>query len=345
MLGISHRGMSIGVASPTLPPEILRALLSAISSPGLASGRTPYASPVGPMIDPCGQVHAPASPSATPGSAKASPTNATSGPSGSISSASVALAQSLVSRLQAKLPSHGGMVYRLTWKERHTPQRRSISALRASAASTSASGFTGWPTPLTGNGEKGMSGRARRGERQDLVSAAMLSGWPTPTAALADKGVRSFQGAVMEAMRSRGPDLAAMVSLAGWPTPMAGTPAQNGNNEAGNTDSSRTTVKLCGWATPAARDHRHANAKPWIDRGGGKKGEQLNNQAVHLSAGPARLTASGEMLTGSSARMESGGQLSPEHSRWLMGLPAEWGSCAPTATRSTRTSHKRSSKQ
>src|SRR5690606_5998448 len=42
--------------------------------------------------------------------------------------------------------------------------------------------------------------------------------------------------------------------LAGWPTPMAGTPAQNGNNAAGNNDSSRKTVAvLSGWPTPTAQ--------------------------------------------------------------------------------------------
>ena len=44
-------------------------------------------------------------------------------------------------------------------------------------------------------------------------------------------------------------------------------------------------VMLAMWAAPTARDYRHANAKPYHQRGGGPKGEQLNNQAVHLLAG------------------------------------------------------------
>jgi len=161
-----------------------------------------------------------------------------------------------------------------------------------------------------------------------------------------------------------------------WPTPMGGYPATETYNMAGNNDSSRKTMTLCAWpapkasdcsggrttetkgggnahldkdarlaswATPAARDWRSDRSQMSDAELYGTKGQPLPRQA--LKAGPARLTASGEMLTGSSAQTGNGGQLNPSHSRWLMGLPPSWDACAPTKTQVSRSSEKKRSAQ
>ena len=114
---------------------------------------------------------------------------------------------------------------------------------------------------------------------------------------------------------------------AGWPTPMAGTPATDEYNEAGNNDSSRKTVELAAWTTPAGTDGERA----------GTMTDQMTGSSLTQKAslvGPVRLTAFGEMLTGLDAEMESGGQLNPAHSRWLMGVPPAWDGFACTAMQS-----------
>lgn len=102
---------------------------------------------------------------------------------------------------------------------------------------------------------------------------------------------------------------------------------------------------LAGWATPTANTNegsidgkearREALKAKWAGKTGNGMSLSMFEQA-HPNRSPARRMASGELLTGSCAAMDAGGQLNPAHSRWLMALPPEWDACAPMATRSTR---------
>lgn len=109
--------------------------------------------------------------------------------------------------------------------------------------------------------------------------------------------------------------------LATWPTPTV----DDANNATRISGQYQSLTRTAGWATPAARDYRFPNRKSYQERSNSKKGEQLNNQVVHQT--------SGEILNGCSAQMENIVLLNPEFVRWLLGLPEEWGNCAPMGTR------------
>jgi hypothetical protein len=190
-----------------------------------------------------------------------------------------------------------------------------------------------------------------------LGRVSWLTGWPTPQANSAERG--GSEQRVHNPARSS--DLHDHVLMAGWPTPSsAGFEAKDmarleerrreckertGNgNGFGLTIGQATGLWLSGWPTPTTQDANGCLETTAVaEREAARKSWSNSLRVTAHAAGPARFTASGEMLTGSSAAMESGGPLNPAHSRWLMGLPPAWDDCAPAATRSSRRKPKSSS--
>ena len=286
--------------------------LSATSSPESASGPTHFDALDGPTIVQSGPD--PAHASLSPRQAKAAGlmTSGTYGHLSIGSSRSADLQSSLESRLRAKTQALGSTLYNLTWKPWDTPLGPSRSRLRASVRRISETGCIGWPTPVARDSfpphtEEYIAAKKAQGHGMaNLNDTVMLAGWPTPAAS-------DFKGAPSMPYSERGGgtkgmrlDAAAHHWLASWPTPSS-------HEFAGNPEASIARKQALGIGNTAT----------------------ILAQVASMAT-PARLTVTGEMLIGSSAGMESGGQLNPAHSRWLMGLPPEWDACGVTAMPSTR---------
>jgi len=156
------------------------------------------------------------------------------------------------------------------------------------------------------------------------------------------------------ALRTSGKD------CGGWPTPMAGTPAQNGNNPAGNTDSSRRTVFLASWPTlcqqdgpnggpaqgsdrlpgaaalatwptPAARDGEHCSGQP--QRTGGRRSNLTDTVTLASWATPAARDWRSDRSQKTSAELYgSKGQPLARQSLYATTGPTPNGSGAETAS-------------
>ena len=339
----------------------------------------PYSSPDGLQLDLFGPPPAPASLSARPGSAKAPATNGTSGLPSVISSASAVLQRSLASRLEARLDVHGSLEYSLTWKVWAMQSREPICALRASGCRTSDNDCTGWPTPNVPNGGRSITHAEMRGAtayhngkkvQVGLEAVARMAGWSTP-ASLDWRDGRASQKTMDGNAR---PINEQAVNLAGWGTPRS----VDAGHSTGNPDRAmdrkariEDQVYLVGWGTPSATERsgqgetnvslmQQARLAGWPTpnaigdtTGGGSASLALKRSRLEkrksgasicsklrdtaMLAGPCRL---GTTTTSSTASTAKPGALNPDFTRWLMGFPPAWASCAPTAMPSSRKSRR-----
>ena len=130
------------------------------------------------------------------------------------------------------------------------------------------------------------------------------------------------------------PDSPENVLLSGWPTPNTLDHMKSSNlkerKKKGGCSNLKDVAPLAGWPTPTTE------GKEWsreaIDRWA-KHGQTTKHG---LDLGGAARMASGKTPNGSHAPTGRRGQLNPDFTRWLMGFRVEWGSCAPTGTRSSR---------
>ena len=212
------------------------------------------------------------------------------------------LQEKIAINLMASLQTSVSILYKHTIKIRTTPAGRPIPMMRASVPRTSATGLTGWVTASArdwkdtpGMATERPDGRSRIDQ---LPRQAVLCGWPTTRSSDGEKNTRTLDGSLREVERKGSPqDVCQAAQLAGWPTPTVGN-SQGSQSFDGLSPTGKTPD--------------------------GRKVAVSLNHVASFANGPARLTATGELLTGSCAGMESGGQLSPHMSRWLMGYPEVW---------------------
>lgn len=160
---------------------------------------------------------------------------------------------------------------------------------------------------------------------------AKVSARPTPTTEI-------DQGQSAELAR-HSPSLSVVALHGTWATPEASMGKRGDRAEyltqhpkAGNDLMTQTM----NWPTPTSRDYRSPNAESYEERGGGTKGEQLQNYVAHHFCSPQdQQTPAGQ--ESSPPTRTSPLRLNPLFVGWLMGWPSTWTIAEPHASSAAAT--------
>lgn len=199
-----------------------------------------------------------------------------------------------------------------------------------------------WQTPAAENF------RSRGGDRIDEMGLdRQAKYWPTPDAQLMNDGTtpeawnRFVEREKEKGYNGNGHGMPLGMASRMWPTPMA---ADDGDKVSPASHQGGLCVVTREWPSPASRDYRSPNLKPYAERGGGVKGEQLPNFVAHFSPQgpeiPPGSTSSTpvESLDGATLSPTKKAdsvlgrrRLNPAFVCWLMGWPWWWTRAEPTS--------------
>ncbi len=225
---------------------------------------------------------------------------------------------------------------------------------------------TPWPTPTAGDAvgtrRHGYmnDGRPRAATNQrretltghsgtTLTDAAHLSPWPTPTAQNFDGGDPQKMWERREREKKKWKNgngfgltlgmLANAANVSTWATPMAHEARlgyQHRHEGAKGSQKSLTTQAV--EALGLGKDQKATWPTPTSLTQPSETYNGAGNSAGLVAIRKLAMEPSGPTQSGSPGQTEKRGALNPAFPCWLMGYPAEWDACAPTATPSSRKS-------
>lgn len=185
-------------------------------------------------------------------------------------------------------------------------------------------------TPKASDGQGGRTTKTEGGGNSHLDTQARLASVAPP---------RTEDSESPGAHRGVPDTLHSQTKLSAVCTPISQDAKHSGTAPTGPGNAMKLAyeAQLASLTSPSARDWKDTSgmSETGVDPDGSTRSrlDQLLRQA--------QLADSGLTATGGTGATASGGQLDPEYSRWLMGLPPEWSSCADTAMRSLRPQRKR----